>query len=257
LDNYPSITISAPIRNRQTYIPYYLKHIYEIDYPKEKLSILWVLNDSIDDSEKLLNEFKNKYKNEYNFINIKTYNKCNLPEDKRNTFLRESFIYNHLANLRNFIFSKVDSDFILSIDSDILVPKNILTNLIKYDKKIIASLIYNGYEVKPKTPYLYTNAMIKFGNGYKHLSKIHIRMLEKNNESLLQKVDLTGAVILIAKEVYKNKKIKYGYHKMGEDAYFSECAKKEGYNLFIDLGTYSKHLMNDLCLEKYLNGENF
>ena len=253
MNTYPTITISAPIRNREKYLPYYLKHIYEIDYPKNKIGILWVLNNSIDNSENLLNDFKNKYKNEYNYISIKKYDKSNLPEDKRSKYIRETFIYSHLADLRNFIFSKANSDFLLSIDSDILVPENIIIKLLSHNKDICSSLIYNGFDFNPKAPYLFTNAMVKYKNGYKHLSKIHIRMLEKNNESLLQKVDLTGAVILISKKVYKNKNIKYGYHKTGEDAYFCECAIKEGYELYVDLNTYSIHLMNDRCLEDYMN----
>jgi hypothetical protein len=252
----PTITVATLVHNREFILPQYLHYLYQLKYPKNLINILWILNNSNDQSETILQNFKKQYKNEYNNIRIEIYN-TNCPNDDRSTEVREEYVYRNLANLRNVLCSKIKTDYMLSLDSDILlIDSETLNKLLFHQKDIVSSLIYNGYLFDLKRPSKYTNAMVKMPNGFfTHLSKLHIEKMKRNNESLLQLVDLTGAVCLIGREVLNNKNIKYDAHTHGEDGFWSECVKKEGFKLYIDLDCYNQHIMNQECLDLFLNGK--
>jgi Anp1. len=237
----PTITIAAPIRNRDYILNQYLDHIYKIRYPKHKIELLFVVNDSIDHSEEILRAFRNKYKNKYKRITIDTYNR-NAPVDTRSTDTRDKHIYNHLSVLKNYIMFKAKTEKLMFIDSDILVPHSVINNLLKSEKDIISGLIYNGYLVDPKRPYKYPNVMkMSEHNHYKHIFNQHIKHAPQLKVQHLIEVDLTGAVWMIDKKVYKE--IKFGYHPQGEDAHFCAMAQQRGHKIWCDVGTFCTHVM--------------
>ena len=262
--NKKTITIATLVRNREYILPHYLNHIYNIDYDKSKINILWVVNNSNDNSQKILEDFKSKYNSEYNKIKIDVINKTNLKEDTRKKEPRIDYIYKHLAELRNYICENSNTDYLFSIDSDILVlDKDILNKFTSYDKDIVSSYIYNGYIFAKDTnykhsPYDFTNAMIfnnRFDKYKRPIFEIFSRSHIKKIGSRLQKIDITGAVYLIKKQVYKNKNVKYDFYHQGEDIPFCVSAIRSGYKVYCDFGTYSQHIMSEEFLEKYLNGE--
>lgn len=251
-----TITIGTLVRNRAWVLPYFLSHIENIDYPKNLIDCIFVVNDSTDNSLEILKQFKLKNEKLYNRIIIDVYNR-NAPIDVREIKTRDNYIYDHLATLRNYLMSKIKTDKFLSVDSDILVPSNIISNLISQDKEIISSLIYNGYLISPNSPWKYPNIMnvathIKNGdqwmNVYAHIQNYYIKNAENLKEDKIIEVDLTGAVLLIDKEVFK--KAKYGYHSCGEDAIFCEEAKKLNYKIYCNIGLFSKHIMNESMLQR-------
>ncbi|QSF43538.1 glycosyltransferase family protein [Paenibacillus tianjinensis] len=242
MNNQPTITIAAACRNRDFVIDRYLDHINNISYPKHLLSLCFLINDSKDKTESILREFKQLHNHEYASITIETMNR-KVPEDIRSTKVRNEYIYNHLSILKNHIMSKVNTDKLLFIDSDILVPDDIINNLLNADKDIISSLIYNGYLVSPEAPHKYPNIMRLEENGqYKHISNYYVKNASTLTEQKLCKVDLTGAVFLLDKKVYKN--VKFGYHPQGEDAYFCKMAQDQGFELWCDIATFSRHIMS-------------
>lgn len=256
MNNQPTVTIGSLVRNRAWILPDFLKHIEDIDYPKNLIDILFIVNDSTDDSLQILNNFKNKNKNMYNKITIEIYNK-NAPEDKREHKLRSTFIYSHLANLRNYLLSKCKTEKLLSVDSDILVQSNILNKLLESNKEVVSSLIYNGYELASENPWVYpnimsTNMQIGEKKSYKHINNYYVKNSNELKTSKIIEVDLTGAVILIDKKIYK--KAKYGNHIYGEDAIFCENAKKLGYKVYCDLSVFSQHIMSEQQLKSYKMG---
>lgn len=244
-----TITIAAPIRDREWILPYYLKHLENIDYPKDRIELLFVINDNSDNSYQLLNDYKNRHIDSYKRIRLETYNR-NVPGDNRETVARKKYIYDHLSKLKNYIMSKVKTDFLLFIDSDILVPSDIITNLLKHRKDIVSGLIWNGYLVSPEKPYLYPNVMKSIGkNLYSHIVNYRVKNIEPS--SCLTRVDLTGAVMLLSKAVYKS--IRFGYHPQGEDAHFCNMAQNKGFEIFCDLGVFCHHVMNEKLLREYLD----
>ncbi|ASA22758.1 glycosyltransferase [Paenibacillus donghaensis] len=241
INDLPTLTIAAPVRNRSFILNQYLDHIHDIDYPKSKINLFFVLNDSSDHSEEILRSFKENHLDKYNRITIEIYNR-NIPLDTRATDTRDKHIYNHLSVLKNYIMFKVKTEKLLFIDSDILVPDSVINNLLNAEKDIVSGLIYNGYLVDPERPYKYPNIMkLNEKNNYEHISNHYIREAPYNKHQHLLKADLTGAVWMINKKVYKN--IKFGYHPQGEDAYFCAMAQSKGFEIYCDVGTFCTHVM--------------
>ncbi|RXZ78198.1 glycosyltransferase [Paenibacillaceae bacterium] len=237
----PTVTIAAPIRNRAYILNQYLHHLQQIDYPKERINIHFVVNDSVDESLQILLKFKKNYGKEYNKVVIETYNR-RVPEDRRISHIRNNYIFEHLSVMRNYILSKVKTDYLFSCDSDILVPENIIRKLLAHDKDIVSGLIFNGYVDHVVHPYESTNLMkYDFHGKLNHVSNYKIMTAKDKNISELLEVDVTGAVILLTSDVCKQ--AKYGWHFQGEDIYFCNQAKEKGYKIYCDIGAFCSHIM--------------
>lgn len=247
-----TITIAAPVRDRDWILQHYLDAIVNIDYPKDLIDLRFVVNDSSDRTLEILTNFKSLMNNYYRSIHIDIYNR-NVPIDQRELNVRNNYIYDHLSKLKNFIISRTKTDYLLFLDADILVPTDIINNLLKHQKDIVSGLIWNGYLTNPDKPYLYPNVM-RLQNGiYRHILNRSIRDVSCRSSTPLplMKVDLTGAVILISRKAYKS--VKYGFHPQGEDAYFCKMAQEKGFELFCDVGLFCHHIMNENLLREYLN----
>lgn len=241
-----TITIATPVHNRGWILPYFLKHLYNINYDKKKINLYFLLNNSSDNSENLLNEFKSNHNTEYNSIQIEKYKTSYKFEDSRTSSIRSKYTYNHLSKIRNKILSTNSSDYLLSVDSDVLVPPNILVNLLVHKKDIVSALLYNGYEMYPDEYWKYPNILNIESGKIKHFYNWHIKNAQILSKSKLYQVDITGAVVLMSKEV--TKKTKYSWHIQGEDVAWSLDCKNNGFNLYCDVGVYCQHIMNEKML---------
>lgn len=254
--NFPTITIAAPVRNRQEYLPYYLSNIANQSFPKSNTNLYFLINNSTDKSEEILYKFKNEYNAQYNRIKIDKFNRPNIPEDVdiRSANIRMNYIYTHLAEMRNCILFQCKTDWLFSVDTDIMLLPDTLEQLLKSNKKCISALICNGYKYAEyhnnKTKYKidakqYTNIMFYASGG-------KIRHYRNCDEGIIE-VDITGAVYLIHKDIYK--KCRYGFDHQGEDIYFCREVKKMGESLWCDTSHKLAHCMDLELLEKYKNGK--
>lgn len=278
----PTIDIVFPLHSRAWCLPYFLDNIYNLDYPKDKISIITYLNNAFDGSDQIMYNFKKNHTNEYNKIDIYTYN-LNIPQYDNNGQRGSSIVsntpingslykqkikntaydvYKGLAKLRNLLLNKTTSDFVFSIDTDIICPNNTLKELIKLNKDFLSCLICNGHMVAKDNdkinPYSFLNIMQKANNNqYGHIQLD----LSKDNGIIL--VDLSGAVSLMSRKLVKsgakysdvivkinNREIHYG-----EDAGFCKTAQELGFELFCNTDLKCIHLMSPEYLEKYLKGE--
>jgi hypothetical protein len=265
------VLISSPIHNRATILPYYLKHIENLTYPKNLISLFFIVNNSTDDTLKILKNFRQMNQNQYRSIEIKEYNTDLSKKDLRTDDMRKQHTYSHLATLRNKIVTKCakeDHDWLLSCDSDILMKSTIIEDLLYYNKKFgakyIASLIYNGYKHVPidspssynsiEMAYKFPNVLKNIGNGtYKHICNWSIKNPNLVEKDALCETDFTGACFLSHKDVCKD--MVYAYHSLGEDEPASRSAIMHGNVLYYAPSVYSQHIMDDTLLEMYLNGQ--
>ena len=249
--NLPTIDIITPVRNRQFVISYFLDCIKNLDYPKHLISIITILNDSTDNSEQILKQFKQSHQNDYKQIKIITHN-LSAPTDSRIGSREE--IYKTLYKVRNLLLQHCESEYIFSIDSDILCKPDTLKRLLSAKKDIISALIYNGktygsYVNEPE--FKYTNVMNKVNGVYKHFSKRHNP--EKYFIDEVVQVDMTGAIYLFSNKVAKT--VKYGFHKNGEDLAFCQSAQAKGFKLYCNINLWQNHIMDAELLEKYLESK--
>jgi len=261
------ILISCPVRNREWILPYYLEHIYNIDYPKHLISMYFIINNSNDNSYKILKQFKDKYLAEYADIEIDRMYNPKLPDDKRQVAIRKEFTYHWLCELRNVILKKcveLKYDYLLSCDTDILVPSTIINDLMIDKKTICASLIYNGYEYKPmsadksydniKMAYKYPNILkLNDSDKYEHIVNYSVKNPNTCDKNKIIEVDGTGAISLIPVEVCSQSR--YIFDAQGEDMSWSRICKKLGYRLCCKPSVYSQHIMSESLLQEYLNGD--
>lgn len=221
-----NIMMGCPVHNRAWVLPLYLKYILSIDYPKKNITLCFILNDSHDESQKILENFKYNHIEDYNDIIIRNL-KYNMPDDIRQCRVSRK-VYQRLAWVRNEFISNVkDEDYVMSIDSDILVPPNILKELIAQKKDIISALLFNDPSMRYPNILLIENGLMK-------------HYFEFPKDSVFE-VDITGAVYLIKSKICK--RVKYGYDKYGEDIPFCISAKKLGYKIWCNSSVSCRHIM--------------
>jgi glycosyltransferase involved in cell wall biosynthesis len=242
--NYPTVTIGCPVRDRANYLPTYLKCVYDLDYPKENITLLFVENDSTDNTYDILYQYKFENSNLYNRIKIEKYNQFT-PKDIRTSNIREKYTYHSLSKLRNYWLAQVKTDYALSCDSDIMMKPDTLTKLINHKKDYVAGLIINGYLFDKEQPDNYLNILKKNKNNY-----VHIKNYSPNE---LIEVDFTGAVMLLSKKATKLGK--FDWHLQGEDACFCESLKESGIKIYCDTSAKCTHCMSEEYLELYKQGK--
>lgn len=155
----PKIVIGSPCKNRGWILPEYLKALEDIEYHNKEY--LFYENHSTDDTAVILRNHKSEYP-----CNIfGAWIGPNIGSD-RHEYGQDN--YAHLAKIRNRfleLFLNTKGDYLLSIDSDIIVPTDIINQLLPYaaDRKtIIGAAICNipNKQIDGKTP---CNFMQKHG----------------------------------------------------------------------------------------------
>ena len=253
------IMIGLPIGGARAWIlPYFLEHIKNIEFNKKQIILYFLTNNLRDNTMEILKEFKEENKDDYLDIIIDSYNNKKLPQDERRDDIRKSYTYSWLSELRNRVMKKcvkLDCTHLLSVDSDVLVPKYILNKLLSTGKPFISSLLYNGYLfASPEEAYRFPNILRSAGGGkYEHIVNYHVKYPEKHTESFLIPCDFTGACALMTQDVCKVAKA--NWHEQGEDEPISRSAIEAGFELFCDASCYSQHIMSPEMLDLYLEGQ--
>lgn len=221
--------IGCPCRDRGWILPKYLEYIRSLDYPKDRIILCFIYNDSTDDTLNHLVRFQEKHQAEYKDIIIVVENH-NQVKDERVHSIRLK-IYDSLAKLRNSLLDfavKMNVDYLFSVDSDILVPKNALQDLIDSNKPIVSAQIWNDLAGR------YPNVLIKKGDRI-----VHYLDFPKNSTF---RCHTTGAVYLLDKDSFS--RCRYKFDKQGEDIGFCTNAEKLGIQVWCNSSVYCNHIMN-------------
>lgn len=250
----PTVLIACPVSSRGWILPYYLNHIVNLDYPKHLISIYFIINNSSDNSKEILTNFKNEFNCHYKSITIERFKSGHSPKDVRSKNVRLEYTYKHLSALRNKILKHTcDNDFsyCFSVDSDILLPSNILKKLLSHKKDVISGVIYNGYLVDRSAPWKYPNIMRFNSKGYfEHIANSYVKSSPFLTESKVAQIDGAGAIVLLSKDVCRD--TTYGFHEQGEDLYWSLDCDRKGYRIYVDYSAFAYHAMNEELLHKFI-----
>ncbi|MDD3893546.1 MAG: hypothetical protein PHU36_00780 [Syntrophomonadaceae bacterium] len=225
-----SILIGCPVRNRAWILPEYLECLENIDYPADKIKFCFIVNDSIDDTEAILTEFSRRSLSPVQIINT--------PDSKNNGHQRGTYRLEQLAKLRNLLLEKFfqsECEYLLSVDSDILVPPSIIRQLLSRDCLIISALVCNGHHINDSSIY---NVMQKNPVG----NYQYMKDFPRDN---IFRTDITGAAYLIHRSVIVTHRVYYSAKRGAEDIGFCEEARARGIPIFCDGTIECRHVMNE------------
>ncbi|MHB9110992.1 MAG: glycosyltransferase family 2 protein [Armatimonadota bacterium] len=143
--DYPQIAITSPVANRAWFLPWFLGCLAALEYPKDRLSLLFIDDGSTDETPARLKAFRAKYRKPYQAVKIITKKTANPATSARDTDDRTAG-YPKLAALRNEALDwarETGADYQFSVDSDILLAPTILTRLLSHGLPYVASMIWN------------------------------------------------------------------------------------------------------------------
>ncbi|MCD6317618.1 glycosyltransferase family 2 protein [Candidatus Aerophobetes bacterium] len=138
----PRILIASLIRNREWCLNEFLDGIYSQDYPKDKLSVLFVANNCTDNTIPMLKEWADKHRDEYNSIRIVEKNYPITEQEGEHVWSAKKI--DQMIEMRNYCLNSIDgNDYLFFIDSDIVLqhPRT-LKHLSLLDKDVIAEVFW-------------------------------------------------------------------------------------------------------------------
>lgn len=147
------VLICSPIRDKEYCLKEYLDSIYKLDYPKEKIKIYFVENDSIDKTVKILEEFKDKHESEYRSIQIETLLELDekKADFKTHEWKPEDLL--RLGKLRDRCLNQIeDEEFIFMIDADVILQPETLKRLIGLNLPVVTTLFYSKWKLEEAYP---------------------------------------------------------------------------------------------------------
>jgi len=139
---------------------------------------------------------------------------------------------------------KNDYDYLLSLEQDVVPPKDVIERLLKHDKEITGALyFYLGDDNKTLLPMIW----IHYEGEYAK----RLMFNEIPEDKLIEVITCGLGCILIKKEVLG--KIKFRYVKDEEpwdDLWFCEDAREKGFKVYVDTGVRCKHYVRGMDWSK-------
>lgn len=240
------VMIGCPVRNRAWILPRYLEHLAGLDYPRHLLEYCFIINDCSDHSAEILDEFAARPGIRAQLIHAdnKPVSAAALSFGASSTagrsipgHARGRYSLSRLAALRNILleaFIASDCQYLLSVDSDILVPPQTLRELLADNCQVVSALVCNGHQLSD--PDIYNN-LRRVGDHYEF-----IRYFPRDR---IFPVDCTGAAYLIGRDVIEDYGVRYSAEKGGEDIGFCESAVRQGIGLYCDGRLECQHIMEE------------
>lgn len=142
------ILICTPFCNEEHSIPKYVKSLLGLDYSKDLIDLLWVENNSEDNTWKLLQKYASKVKNA-GYASFRLIQKSSdmgiMPKEPVGIYtsgkIHLSYGYlkrsaNHLLNLYNFFLDEIrkEHDFIMYYFADVVTPSNTIKRFLSVMK---------------------------------------------------------------------------------------------------------------------------
>lgn len=225
-----SVMIGCPVRNRAWILPYYLEAMEKLDYPQELIEYGFIINNSVDDTEKILQDFSLRHPGQ---VKIHVHNFATPSRHQRGYYN-----LSNLAVLRNIfidLFLASSSKYLFSVDSDIIVPSHSLRYLLDDERDVTAALVCNGHQIGDRGIF---NILNQNNKG----SYVHIRDFPVDQ---IFPVDCTGAAYLIKRTVLAGTGIRYTAERGSEDIAFCEQVREHGLEIACDPRVICEHFMEE------------
>lgn len=221
-----TLLVGCPIRGREWLLPTWFAHIEaacaEVEIQPEYVFVISVRDHGAERMLRLLCADANRV------IHVVLVDEDGDRTDQR---VWNETRYHHMVFLRNHLLQavrKVAPDLFLSLDSDILVAKGALPNLL--------DSVPEFHAVGGKL-YMETGGLAS--PSYAHL--VNTQGLSRPDFDGLMRVDVIMAMKLMGPAAYN---VDYRYHFQGEDIGWSMACTEKGLKLGWDGRICSKHVMN-------------
>lgn len=126
-------------------------------------------------------------------------------------------------------------DYFLSLEQDIIAPKDVIERLLKHKKEIISGLyFYLGDDNKTLLPVVWIHHKGKYAR--------RLDVDEVMDNKLIEVITCGLGCVLIHRKVLEKVKFRYVKEKPGwDDIWFSEDARKNNFKVFVDTSIKCKH----------------
>jgi len=214
----PKILVGCPTSKYQEYcLGDYHQSINNLTY--ENYSVLL-----IDNSED--NYYLNKLKNKnINTLKGKYFKGAKQRIIESRNLLRQHFLENNY-------------DYLLSLEQDVIPPRDVIEKLLSHNKDIVSAVYFSSSPNHKKLiPLLAKNT------GLNKLSYLPENLVKMSND--LVEVDYCGlGCVLIHKLVLEKVKFRFDSKKPGfDDWWFCKDAKKNDFKVYADLNVKCRHLI--------------
>lgn len=147
-DEQEHVVILTPVKNAEVYLPRYFELIDSLTYPKDLISIAFLVSDTTDGTvnylKKMATEMLNREEPNQRYHEISIYEKdfnFDLPEDKRHTFELQPLRRSFMARSRNYLLTAALREYhswVLWLDIDIVdYPSTIVEDLQSVDVDVV------------------------------------------------------------------------------------------------------------------------
>ena len=240
------ILIAAPIHEDEKIFKLYLKHLRNLNIPKDVEVFKLFMLHNCENFSHLLEE------NEQGIIynNITNYSKDETTHNwKADNFKDVTIMKNKLKDIalnENF-------DYIFYVDSDLMLHKNTLVDLLDADKDMISETFWtkwnnNGVEKDMPNCWHFDN--------YTFISKLFSKLIELKD---YHRVGMTGACTLIKRKVLENPVINWNpinniSFTQWEDRAFCTRVSVAGFEIWTSNNYPAKHLYRTSEYDKFIEG---
>jgi hypothetical protein len=139
----PNVFIAVLAKQKELVLPFFLKTLENLDYPKNNIFLYVRTNNNTDNTESILKNWLNVNSNKYMGINFDSSN-VDVPVEKYDIHEWNKERFTVLGKIRqDSINAAIDSncDFYFVIDVDNFIFPNTLKKLIELDQPIVAPLL--------------------------------------------------------------------------------------------------------------------
>ena len=143
-------------------------------------------------------------------------------------------------NILRKYFLDNNYDYFLSLEQDVVPPKDVIEKLLKHDKEITCGLyFYLGDDDKTLLPMVWVHHEGEFAK--------RLNFNEVPENKLMETITCGLGCVLIKKNVLEKIKFRYDKEKSPwDDVWFCEDARKEGFKVYLDTGVRCKHYVKGM-----------
>ena len=154
----------------------------------------------------------------------------------------------HSRNLIREIALKENYDYFLSLEQDVIPPKDVVERLLNHKKDIISGVVFCDLIINNQLTY---KPMLWIPAGKDQNGKQLMRYLEPyevENEDLMELRSTSLSCLLLSKNVLE--KIKFRYTLGFDDVELCNDAKDLGFKVYVDCSVKCKHLIKGMDWNK-------